>query len=150
MGAVTYPDESVMRFINQQLVPVQLSHDQQPEAGHFHVKWTPTILVLDADGEEHHRIIGFLPSEEFMPALLLGIGKTRFDQDRIEEALNSFKELLARFGESDFAPEALYYRGVCLYKLAHDARPLKETYEELEHEYPQSEWTKRARPYRLL
>jgi tetratricopeptide (TPR) repeat protein len=150
MGAVTYPDESVVRFINEHLVPVQLLHDQEPEASHYHVKWTPTILILDEQGEEHHRILGFLPSEEFIPALLLGIGKSRFDLDRLDEALNNFKEVLTKFADSDFAPEALYYRGVCLYKLAHDARPLKEAYEELEHDYPRSEWAKRASPYRLL
>jgi tetratricopeptide (TPR) repeat protein len=150
MGAGTYPDEKVVQFINQHLVPVRLPHDRMPENVHFHVKWTPTVLLLDAEGEEHHRKVGFLSPTEFIPALLLGIGKVRFDDDRLEEALNSFKEVLARYPDSDSAPEALYYRGVCLYKMAHDPGRLKETGEELEKEYPQSEWTKRAFPYRLL
>ena len=29
----------------------------------FNISWTPTLLVLDATGREHHRVVGFVPSE---------------------------------------------------------------------------------------
>jgi hypothetical protein len=32
----------------------------------------------------------------------------------------------------------------------HDPKPLKEAYERLQKEHPESEWTKRALPYRLI
>jgi outer membrane protein assembly factor BamD (BamD/ComL family) len=57
---------------------------------------------------------------------------------------------LAEYPKSDSAPEAVYLRGVCGYKSTHAPKPLKEAYERLQAQYPSSEWTKRAYPYRLL
>jgi hypothetical protein len=39
---------------------------------------------------------------------------------------------------------------VCLYKSTNNPKPLKEAYEQLKDQYPESEWTKRAYPYRLI
>ncbi len=83
MDAVTYPNAAVIEYIEQNLVPLKVPHDQQPLAGDFNVKWTPTLVVLDQEGKEHHRTVGFLDPEEFIPSLLLGIGITHFDRNDI-------------------------------------------------------------------
>jgi hypothetical protein len=44
----------------------------------YGVQWTPTILVLDASGEERHRIEGFLPVEDFLPQLAFGLAHAAF------------------------------------------------------------------------
>ncbi|MDY6950088.1 MAG: outer membrane protein assembly factor BamD [Thermodesulfobacteriota bacterium] len=150
MDAVTYPNSSVVEFVEENVVPLRLSFDVKPESDDFKVKWTPTLIVLDAEGEEHHRTTGFLGPEELMPMIMLGIGKARFDSEVFSEALESLNRLLAQYPKSDSAPEAIYYRGVSGYKHSHDAGPLKEAYEKLQSEYPSSEWAKRAAPYRLL
>lgn len=150
MGAVTYPDETVVEFIVENLIPVQVKSDAQPLATDFNVKWTPTLVTLDADGKEHHRTVGFLPPEELVPSLLLGIAKCHFDRERYEEALRALNTLLEKYPKSDAAPEAIFLRGVSLYKSTHNPKPLKEAYEKLQAEYPSSEWTKRAYPYRLI
>ena len=150
MGAVTYPNAEVGEFVSKNLIPLQVKSDAQPLANDFNVKWTPTLITLDAEGKEHHRTVGFLPPEELIPSLLLGIAKCHFDRDRFAEALASLDKLLSEYSKSDSAPEAIFLRGVSRYKSTHDPKPLKEAYEKLQSEYPSSEWTKRAYPYRLI
>lgn len=150
MDAVTYPNSEVAKFIQDHVVPVRLPSDAKPESVDFNVKWTPTLVVLDPDGEEHHRTTGFMAPEELIPMILLGIGKTHFDREEFEQAIASLDGLLKDYSQSDSSPEAIFFRGVSLYKSTHDAQPLKEVYEKLQSEYPSSEWTKRAAPYRLL
>jgi tetratricopeptide (TPR) repeat protein len=150
MDAVTYPSLDVIQFIQAHVVPVRLPFDAKPEADNFNVKWTPTLIILDHDGGEHHRTTGFLAPEELLPMILLGIGKTHFEQEEFTEAITSLDTLLKDYPKSDSAPEAIYYGGVSRYKSTHKAQPLKEAYEKLQAQYPSSEWAKRAAPYRLL
>jgi len=150
MDAVTYPDIKVIEFINQHIVPLRVPADSKPLSDEYTVKWTPTIITLDADGRAHHRTLGFLPPDELIPSLYLGIAKSCFDVDQIDKAIVYLDNLLTEYPKSDFAPEAVYLQGVCRYKSTHDAKPLKEAYEILGKRYPSSEWVKRAYPYRLL
>lgn len=150
MDAVTYPNEAVIEYIEQNLVPLQVPHDRQPLAADFNVKWTPTLVVLDRQGKEHHRTVGFLSPEEFIPSLLLGIGVAHFDRSEFDEALACFDRVLADHAKSDAAPEAVYQRGVALYKNTGNLKALKEAFEQLQAHYPASEWTKKASPYRLV
>lgn len=150
MGAVTYPKPEVVSFVSQNLVPVQVPHDAKPLASDFNVTWTPTIIVLDPEGQEHHRTVGFVPPEDFIASLLLGAAKWHFDAGKYQEALVDLDEVLESYPSSDFAPEALYLRGVSRFETTHQAKSLKEAYEELHTRYPKSAWAKRAEPYRLL
>lgn len=147
MDAVTYPNGKVVQFIQENLVPVQLKSDTQPMAKDYNVKWTPNLLILDSEGKEHHRIIGFLPPVEFIPSLLLGIGKTHFDLDRFNEAIAAFDKLISEHGYSNAAPEAVFFRGVTLYKSTHQPSHLKDAYQQLQTRYHYSEWARRAFPY---
>jgi tetratricopeptide (TPR) repeat protein len=150
MDAVTYPNENVIEFIQRNMIPLRVAFDAQPLATDFNLKWTPTLIALDADGKEHQRTVGFLPPEELIPSLLLGIAKSYFDRERFSEALSTLDKLIKDYPNSDSVPEALYLQGVSKYKSTHNPKPLKEAYEQLQAKYPSSEWTKRAYPYRLL
>jgi tetratricopeptide (TPR) repeat protein len=150
MEAVTFPQSKVVRFVMDHVIPVRVPHDQKPLSEQYQVKWTPTLLTLDAEGREHHRTVGFLPAEDLMASILLGQTKVHFDAENFQEALKVLEALLSEFPKSSAAPEALFLRGVCRYKSTHDPKPLKEAYEKLSSTYPDSEWTKRAYPYRLL
>ncbi len=150
MDAVTYPNDKVIEFTQKHLIPLRVAFDAKPLSTDFDVKWTPTLITLDANGKEHQRTVGFLPPEELIPSLLLGIAKSYFNQEKFSEALSNLDKLLADYPKSDAAPEAIYLRGVCRYKSTHDPKPLKGAYEQLQANYPSSEWTKRAYPYRLL
>jgi tetratricopeptide (TPR) repeat protein len=150
MGAVTYPDSKVIQFIENNLVPVQVLSDQKPLSVDFNVKWTPTLITLDTDGKEHHRTVGFLPPEELIASLLLGMGKTSFDKGEFEAAISSLEKLVSDFPKSDSAPEGIFFLGVARYKNTEDPKALRAAYDKLSAEYPENEWTKRAYPYRLI
>jgi outer membrane protein assembly factor BamD (BamD/ComL family) len=102
------------------------------------------------EGKEHHRPIGFLPPEELIASLMLGIAKCHFDQSKFHEAIIMFDRLLKEYPRSDATPEAIYLRGVSEYQSTHSAEPLKKAYERLKSEFPSSEWVKRAKSYSLL
>ena len=150
MGAVTFPDPKVTAYITENMIPLRLPHDHKPLASQFQVTWTPTLVTLDIEGKEHHRTVGFLPPEEIIPSLLLGKAKVHFNHDEFQVALKSLEALVKDYPKSGAAPEAIFLRGVCGYKSTHNPKPLKEAYERLQKEYPDSEWTKRALPYRLI
>jgi tetratricopeptide (TPR) repeat protein len=150
MGAVTYPNDKVADFIESHMVPIQVLYDSQPLASKFNIQWTPTVITLDEEGKEHHRTVGFLSPEEFIPSLMLGVAKCHFDRERFDKAISILEEILKKHPKSEAGPEAVYVRGVAFYKSTHSAEHLKEIYKRLQAEYPSSEWTKRAKPYSLL
>lgn len=150
MDAVTYPDEKVIAFIEGNFIPLRVSYDTQPLATQFNLKWTPTLIILDPDGKEQERIIGFLPPEEIIPSLLLGMVKVYFNHEKFDKALEVIEKILTQFPTSSVVPETLFLKGVCGYKSSHNPKHLKDAYEELQQKYPSSEWAKKAYPYRLL
>lgn len=150
MDAVTYPDKNVIEFITKNIIPLRVPYNLEPLATDFTIKWTPTLVVLDKNGKEHYRTVGFLPPEEFIPSLLLGIAKVHFELDQFKDAISNLEKILKDYPKSGAAPEAVYLHGVSNFKTTHERKPLKQAYERLTKEYPQSEWAKRALPYRLL
>jgi len=150
MDAVSYPDTKVTEFINGNIVPLRVHFDNQPLSSTFNVQWTPTLVTLDRNGKEHHRTVGFLSPEELIPSLILGIGKTHFDLKEFKQSVESFDKIISSYSKCDATPEAMYLRGVSRFKTTHDGKILKEAYELLQSQYPGSEWTKRALPYRLI
>ena len=94
--------------------------------------------------------MGYIPPDEMVPQMILGIGKTGFSNDQFNEAVLQFSTLLKQYPQSGCAPEALYWLAVARYKSSHSAAALKECYAQLVTQYPASEWTKRAEPFALL
>ncbi len=150
MDAVTYPNENVATFIEERFVPLRVAYDHPELSKKFNVTWTPALFILDEEGVIHHSAVGFLPPEEFIPFGLLGLAKVAFDKGRYDQALCFFDNVIDRHPESSAVPEAIYLKAVCLFKKTNDASVLKKAYEELTARFPQSEWAKRAYPYRLL
>ena len=150
MGAVTYPNEGVAKFVDLNFVPVQVETSNKDLVGKYNVSWTPTILVLDSDGKEHYRSVGFLQPDVFIATFELGKARYYLDLEQFAEARALLEELIERCPVPEVLPEAIYFHGVATYKQTHDVKPLKKAYETLSAKYPQSEWAKRAEPYKLL
>ncbi len=150
MDAVTYPQEEVVRAVNGSFIPLRFPYDRKPYSSDFNVRWTPTVVVLDAEGKEHHRTVGYLPPGEIIASLALGAAKCDFDLGRYVEARSLFDRVVSELPATDFVPEAVYYRGVSGYKHSGKPAPLKEAYQILARDYAESEWAKRAYPFRLL
>jgi tetratricopeptide (TPR) repeat protein len=152
MGAVTYPDQEVAKFVDLHFIPVQIETSEQNQAlmQQYGVSWTPSLFVLDAEGKSHYSTVGFIPPDEFVPTFMVGKARWYFDTGQLAEARAHLEEMLSRYPHPNAAAEAIFFLGVTKYKMTHDPKPLKAAYEELKSKYPQSEWTKRADPYKLL
>jgi tetratricopeptide (TPR) repeat protein len=150
MDAVTYPNDKLINFINESVVPLRVASDHKPLSSDFNVQWTPALLVLDQNGKEHHRTVGFMSADELLPSLLLGIGNAHFDNGNFNEALGCYGKIGEKYPNSDSAAEAIFQVGVSRYKSTKDPKPLREAYEQLNKAYPDSQWAKRAYPYRLI
>ena len=150
MEAETFTDPSVINFISDHVVALRAPVSNTSLASDYRVSWTPTLLVLDYYGREHQRSVGFLPADEIVGSVLLGMGKVSLDYGQFSEAVIQFNTLLNGCPECAFAPEAVYLRGVARYKSSHAPAALKEIHQQLSAQYPQSDWTKRAQPFTLL
>jgi hypothetical protein len=146
MGAVTYPDPEVERYLSHYFIPVQFNVVEQPEVmDQFNTPWTPTIIIQDAEGREHRRSQGYLDPKRFLGELALGRLKDAIDrrdfreaQARIDEALRLTK------GDPAREPEAEYWAAVAAYKATDDASRLLQGWNRLIDDHAESEWAKRA------
>jgi hypothetical protein len=150
MDAVAYINPAVISFVNENLVPLRLQASDPVLGPRYKIKWTPSLLVLDDEGVEQSRTLGFFPPEELIPSLLLGMGKAKFNLPNRQAAREYFSKVVAQYPKSSFAPEAIYLNGVSSYIEFHEVANLIGIYDRLRAEYPQSPWLIRADPYRLL
>lgn len=130
-------------------MPVRVHAKEQPEAfralgDRYDAHWTPTTLVLDEDGEERHRIEGFLPADDFLGQLALGVAKAAFSRGRFAEAEEGFREVVTRHPDADAAAEAQYWAGVARYKDTGDAKALADTAQSFRDRYAGTSWAKKA------
>jgi tetratricopeptide (TPR) repeat protein len=153
MNTGPYSDEKVQKFLEEQFIPLrsQCFWEKPTEPmKRYGITWTPTFLVLDADGKEHHRFVGFVPSDDLFAHMGLGKGKLLFDSGRLDEAIAQFQTVIDRHPNAGATPEAIFLLGVAGYKHTHDAKELRKAYETLKAKYPQSEWARRADPYSAI
>lgn len=147
MDAVTYPNPKVIEFFEQYLAPVRVIITSEPLPEQFRIEWTPTLVILDSNGKEHYRETGFLPPEELIPALKLGIAKSLMNNKKYPEAIALLDRIPVEYPESAVAPEAIYYKGVSNFKMSNDLKDMKRALEILKSKYKGSEWIKRASVY---
>lgn len=150
MDTVSYPQPEVEKFIADHLIPLRIPADHPQMGPQFTIKWTPTLIILDTEGKEHFRTLGFLAPEEFVPSLLLGLAKTSFDSADRTKSIKYLDRLISAYPGSFFAPEAVYLRGVSGYIESHDISNLIGICDTLKEKYPDSHWVMRAAPYELL
>jgi hypothetical protein len=140
----------VAKFLSLNFVPVQIQSSNTAMMQKFSVSWTPTLIVLDADGREHYRAVGFFTPEDMIATFMAAKGRWALDTDQLADARARFEEVISSYPDKDAAAEALFFLGVAKYKMSHDPKPLRETYDQLKARFPQSLWTKQADHYRLI
>ena len=122
-------------------MPLEAHIKEHPAYFHrFDSVWTPTILILDSNGEERYRIEGYLPKDEFRAALELGLARVDFMDKKWAEAERRYTEVLEKYPDSKSAPEALYWKGVSHYKATNDHTILGEMPGQFQEKYPESVW----------
>jgi TolA-binding protein len=144
-----YTDPRVVQLVEQFFVPVRIHvKDQAADfkrlGERFGSLWTPTILVVDTNGQERHRIEGFLPVDDLLPQLALGAAHGAFASGNFAAAERQFEEITKSYGTSDAAPEAQYWAGVSRYKASGEAQALKDTARRFSERYQESSWAKKA------
>jgi len=129
-------------------VPVEAHIKEHPAWFHrFEAVWTPTVLLLDSDGKERVRLEGYLTNTDFMAALTSGLGRVAFVHKKYADAERWYDDVVTRFGQSHFAPGAMYWRAVARYSATHDHTVLSKVAEELRRTYPSSESASKAIPW---
>jgi outer membrane protein assembly factor BamD (BamD/ComL family) len=132
-------------LVRESFIPVRIHVREHPEAmERWNVQWTPTIVLLGSEGKEHHRIEGFLDTEDFLAQLLLGLGQIALAGKRWDAAEHWFGQVLERFPNTDAAPEAQYWLGVARYKATNDPASLHATAQAFQERYRDSTWAKKA------
>jgi TolA-binding protein len=144
-----YPDERVARFVTENFIPARVhvrdqAADFQRLGARYNAQWTPTILELDPDGTERHRIEGFLDAGEFLAQLALGLAHGAFQRREWAEAERRFREVVDRFPRTDAAPEALYWAGAARFNGTHDPAALSATAAAFADRYQDSAWARKA------
>jgi hypothetical protein len=135
----------VASFITENFIPVKIHIKEQPQSfERFGAQWTPTIIILDSVGTERHRFEGYMPAEEFLPQLELGLAKIAFARQQWVEAEQRYRAIGDKFPKSEIAPEALYWAGVAKYKSTNDPSALGETAQQFKQKYPDSVWAKKS------
>ncbi len=144
MDTVTYPDKLVGEILSQYTVPVRLNIlKERDQAKAMRAIWTPTVIFLDQTGREHHRILGYHPPREFAAVVTLAAGLCGFATGRSDDALPCFERIVKDFGDTQLAPEATYWRGVCNFKRSKSTTPIYEACKEIVAKYPNSFWAKK-------
>lgn len=132
-------------MVTEGFVPVKVHIKEQPKVfERFDARWTPTILALDPEGVERHRIEGFLPVDDFLAQLEMGRAKIAFARSQFGEGERIFRSVRERYPSTGAAPEASYWEGVSAYKATHDPKHLREAALRLEETHPESEWARKA------
>ncbi len=136
-------------YVTGNFIPVHIHAREQAAdfkrlGERFGALWTPTILLLDSAGVEQHRIEGFLPADDFIAQLALGLGRAAFKRQDWREAARRFEEVVSGHPEADAAAEATYWAGVSRYKMTHDSAALEQTAEAFTRRYQDTPWAKKA------
>ena len=144
-----YTDPRVVDFIQQHFTPVRAhvrdNHDEFKRLGaRFNSQWTPTTLIVDSEGNERHRIEGFLPADDFLAQLTLGLAKSAFARGSFSDAERLYREVVDKYPNTEGAAEALYWAGVSRYKGTGDASALGETARAFSSRYTDTSWAKKA------
>jgi hypothetical protein len=146
MDTVTYPDQRVTELVERHCVPFRVNVEKNGQlADEYLVSWAPNVVIADDQGKAQYRIEGFLPPEDFMAHLSIGVGKWLLNSKRFEEAAERFEEVSERHQGTEMAAEAIYWLGVVRFKESGDASQLQPSWQRLAHEYPHSVWAKRSR-----
>ena len=148
-----YPSAAVQQLLRDRFVTVRVHvRDNKEEfqrlGERYSAQWTPTILILDASGQERHRIEGFLPAQDFAAQLSLGAAKAAFARGEFADAERGYRDVVEQHPQSDAAAEALYWAGVSKYKASGDASALGETARAFGERYTDTPWAKKASIWR--
>lgn len=142
---VTWADPRVQEYVTKAVVPWRFDLIERPDlAEQLGVVWRPTVLVCDTQWRAGHRVIGYLPPEEMLAQIPLGVGKVRFGQGRWTESEKHFEAVAQSYPGTEAAPEAQYWLGASRYQREQKPNGLIAAWNDLMERWPASRWATRA------
>ena len=147
MDTVTYSDQAVATYINNNLIPYEASMGETHNHALFRanrVIWTPSIGVADRNGSVHYLSPGFLPPSDFVSALRIGRARCLIAWTRSAEAIKELEE--AAEADNSMRPEALFWLSTAYFFERRDTTRMYATWHKLVEEYPDSPWSHRTYP----
>ena len=102
------------------------------------------MQIMDPDSTKRHQIEGFLPADDFLSQLKLGLAHSAFARQQWKEAESRYEDVVKTLPDSNAAPEALYWLGVSRYRGSGDVSALRQTAEAFKTRYTDSTWAKKA------
>jgi TolA-binding protein len=140
-----FNDKAVTDLVEKETAPIKVDvAESEKLARKYHIDWTPAFVVVDEQGEELEKWVGYLPKRDFMAQLILSKGLAALHLNRLDEAKNDFNELIEGYTGSELVPEAEYFLGITGFKETGDEYKLGEACRMLSDKYPESQWTKRC------
>ena len=122
-------------------MPLEAHIKEHPAYFHrFDAVWTPTVIILDPNGEERYRLEGYLPKDEFRAQLEMALARVALMSKDWATAESRYAAIVDRYSNSKAAPEALYWKGVSHYKATNDHTVLGEMPDQFKDKYPDSIW----------
>ena len=102
---------------------------------------------MDADGKERWRLEGYLSKDEFRVNVEMGLARVAFTKKKFAEAESLYSEIVERYPDSKFAPEAIYWKGVSRYNVTHDHAELGSVAKVFTENHQDSIWAEKSVPW---
>jgi hypothetical protein len=131
--------------VSSNFVPVKIHiKERLKDFGRFRAEWTPTVIITEPDGTERHRSVGYLPADDFLAELQLGLAKAAFSRGEYNKSQQAYDSIVQQHPRTETAPEALYWSAVSAYKATGNGEFLTQGGKQLQNKYPQSDWAKKG------
>lgn len=123
------------------VAPVRLNVMKERDAAkRLDARWTPTFIFMDSQERQAHRFMGYHPPAEFVAQVALARGHAGFASGDFAGARAAFESVEA----PEFKPEAIYWTGVCRFKLEKSTQPIYEACKTIVERYPGHFWAKKV------
>lgn len=147
---ITYRDPRICALLNETFVPL-LYNARQPDDnfdllnGKSIYAFSPVLIIKSSDGIELHRVTGYLPPDDMLIYLNLGLALDALYHRSWPHAYDLLDQAVAKYPSAKNVPEALWWRGVAAFrKSGGDLSALADAWSVLRSEFPFSQWADRA------
>ena len=106
------------------------------------------MLIMDPDGKERWRLEGYLPRAEFRANIEMGLARVAFMKKDWAGAEQRYADVVERYPDSHYAPDAIYWRGISRYKQTSDHDTLTEVADAFTNKYQNSLPAVKSTPWR--
>lgn len=146
MEEKTFPDSRVRQLLADDFVPVHFNVLEQDDAmAQYVAGWTPTIIVQDGAGREHHRTQGYLNPDSFVTELMLARVQEAIHRQDFQAAYALAQQAVAATQNDDERQaQALYWEAVTAYKASGDQDKLINGWKQLLEKLPHADWSHRV------